>query len=699
MTERKRVMTDYRNDTEERELLEERRKLSLERIRQIPEEKSVPVTYREYFAEMAKYIVKLQELEKRLKEGILEHGSMEELQALNVGPYRDILPEMYEHSYGNPAYAAKMLGEGYGQMLSFLYAEIQGMVVSVYEGRLWDCVVVMELFLEIYHMFEEEELPTKAALRDVFYWYVSDYTDETMEYRIREMVDPTLDFASGIVRKADLTDLRYLYRYGEYVTENERKTAEFLNGLPQEQIDAMARTYTEGYRIGFVLGNRDLSKKKTVNIRYHLGFERMVRAAILQFEEMGLQPVIYRSAVHGADRNRRGLRTGYSGAVPNKQFDYDHKEDAALFLDEDLVQRRLRAMQVAYEKHKEEANTHAGPAVIEIFGEKPFSPKANKDALSFNEKQQKLQVRYDNEAGQITNRYIIGEERSFTIIAYPVPEIGEQFEEIFRETVKINTLDYRKYQRIQQHLIDALDQGTRVHVKGKGENRTDLWIQLHKLEQPEKQTNFENCVADVNIPVGEVFTSPVLKGTNGVLHVTSVYLNELNYQNLCLTLTDGMITDYGCTNFEQEGENRKYIEANILNHHKTLPIGEFAIGTNTTAYVVAEKYQIADKLPILIAEKMGPHFAMGDTCYSWAEDTAVFNPDGKEIIARDNEISILRKEDPGKAYFGCHTDITIPYDELDYIRVQKEDGSEVSLIEDGRFVLPGTEELNEAFQE
>ncbi len=699
MTERKRVMTDYRNDTEERELLEERRKLSLERIRQIPEEKSVPVTYREYFAEMAKYIVKLQELEKRLNEGILEHGSMEELQVLNVGPYRDILPEMYEHSYGNPAYAAKMLGEGYGQMLSFLYAEIQGMVVSVYEGRLWDCVVVMELFLEIYHMFEEEELPTKAALRDVFYWYVSDYTDETMEYRIREMVDPSLDFASQIVRKADLTDLRYLYRYGEYVTENERKTAEFLNGLPQEQIDAMARTYTEGYRIGFVLGNKDLSKKKTVNIRYHLGFERMVRAAILQFEEMGLQPVIYRSAVHGADRNRRGLRTGYSGAIPNKQFDYDHKEDAAMFLDEDLVQRRLRAMQVAYEKHKEEANTHAGPAVIEIFGEKPFSPKANKDALSFNEKQQKLQVRYDNEAGQITNRYIIGEERSFTIIAYPVPEIGEQFEEIFRETVKINTLDYRKYQRIQQHLIDALDQGTRVHVKGKGENRTDLWIQLHRLEQPEKQTNFENCVADVNIPVGEVFTSPVLKGTSGVLHVTSVYLNELNYQNLCLTLTDGMITDYGCTNFEQEEENRKYIEANILNHHKTVPIGEFAIGTNTTAYVMAEKYQIADKLPILIAEKMGPHFAMGDTCYSWAEDTAVFNPDGKEIIARDNEISILRKEDPGKAYFGCHTDITIPYDELDYIRVQKEDGSEVSLIEDGRFVLPGTEELNEAFQE
>ena len=699
MTERMEGMTDYRNDAEERALLMERRDLSMERIRQIPDENSVPVAYRDYFAEMAKYIVKVLTLGERLKEGVLETADVEELKVFNEAPYRDILSERYGHSYGNPSYAVEMLGDGYGQMLSYLYAEIQGMVVSVYEDRLWDCVIVMELFLEIYRMFEEEELPTKSALRDVIYWYVSDYTDDTMEYRIREQVDPSLNFAADIVRNADLTDLRYLFRYGEYITENEWKTAEFMNRLPQEEIDAMARTYTEGYRIGFVLGNKDLSKKKTVNIRYHLGFERMVRAAILQFEEIGLQPVIYRSAVHVADRNRRGLRVGYSGAVPNKQFDYDHREDPALFLDEDLVQRRLRAMQVAFEKHKTEANTHAGPAVIEIFGEKPFTPQTNRYAPAFNEKQQKLQVRYNNEAGQITNRYIIGEERSFTIIAYPVPEIGERFEEIFRETVKINTLDYRKYQNIQQYLIDALDQGTCVYVKGKEENKTDLRIQLHQLEHPEKQTNFENCVADVNIPVGEVFTSPVLKGTNGVLHVSSVYLNELNYRNLCLTLKDGMITEYSCTNFDREEENKKYIEANILFHHPTLPIGEFAIGTNTTAYVMAQKYQIADKLPILIAEKMGPHFAMGDTCYSWAEDTAVFNPDGKEIIARDNEVSILRKEDPGKAYFGCHTDITIPYDELDYIRVQKADGSRISLIEDGRFVLPGTEELNEAFQE
>ena len=68
---------------------------------------------------------------------------------------------------------------------------------------------------------------------------------------------------------------------------------------------------------------------------------------------------------------------------------------------------------------------------------------------------------------------------------------------------------------------------------------------------------------------------------------------------------------------------------------------------------------------------------------------------GKEIIARDNSISIRRKEDVSKAYFHCHTDITLPYEELGKIAVVKEDGEEILLLENGRFVLPGTEILNE----
>ena len=114
--------------------------------------------------------------------------------------------------------------------------------------------------------------------------------------------------------------------------------------------------------------------------------------------------------------------------------------------------------------------------------------------------------------------------------------------------------------------------------------------------------------------------------------------------------------------------------------------------------MAGRKFGIEDKRPILIAEKTGPHFAVGDTCYSHAEDVAVFNPDGKEIIARDNECSLLRKTDSAKAYLNCHTDITIPYDELAEVSVVTEDEKVIPIIEEGVFVLPGCEELNKPFE-
>ena len=52
-----------------------------------------------------------------------------------------------------------------------------------------------------------------------------------------------------------------------------------------------------------------------------------------------------------------------------------------------------------------------------------------------------------------------------------------------------------------------------------------------------------------------------------------------------------------------------------------------------------------------------------------------------------------------KAYFNCHTDITIPYDELGRITVVKKDGSTENIIVDGRFVVAGTEELNKPLDE
>lgn len=681
---------------EENEQMIERFTLSIRRIREIREEETVSPVYREYFCEMADFLLKMADLYELIGSGHAKDLSLDEWKTLNHSLYRDILPEHYEESYANPSYAVKKMGAVFGKILSFLYTEIRGEIIFAFEQRLFDMTIINELFLEIYNLFEQEDV-TYRQIKDAVYWYISDYSDEMIMYRTREQMDAGLDFATSLIMDSDLTDLRYLYRYGEYISDNEIRTARFLNTFSEAEIERMAEIYTEGYREGFAINGMDISKKKLVNIRYSIGFERMMRAAVRQFRAMGLEPVIYRYAVHSINK-RQMIKIGYGSTSPNKQYEFDHRCDSAIYLDKALINRKLENLRKAYEEYAAEAAVFGGPACLEIFGETPFQPVQKEDVYTYHKGQEQLEVQYRGKANQIVNEYIKPEERSFTIIAYPMPEIGEQYEEIFREIVKVNTLDKDMYREIQQHLIDALDQAKTVHVIGKGENRTNIYVQMHPLEDPEHQTNFENCLADVNIPVGEVFTSPKLAGTYGTLHVSEVFLNELGYKDLCLTFEDGMIKDYTCKNFENEEDNQKYVKENVLYNRDTLPIGEFAIGTNTTAYVMAHKYDIVYKLPILIAEKMGPHFAVGDTCYSYCEETIVHNPDGKEIIAKDNECSILRKTDPENAYFNCHTDITIPYEELGSITAIRADGTEISLIRDGRFVLPGTEKLNEAFQ-
>ncbi|MDO4804166.1 MAG: aminopeptidase [Lachnospiraceae bacterium] len=655
--------------------MNERMELALGRLAGIPDERIVPEPYGDYFRRVAMFLLSVRK------------------DADNAELYRDILPENYGESYANPDYAVKMLGSPMGQLLSAVYAELRGIIPCVFEDDEEGVCVLLELFLEIYGDFSGDELPSPEGVKLHFRSYLEDYMPAYIADRIRRQVDPEMSFAADIIKNADLSNTDYLYRFGEYVSEDTVASAAYLITLPEEKVRSMANAFTEGYRLGFEHAGKTLQGKKTVQIVYELGFERMIRCALENFEQMGLAATFVRAPYRLVTKTQN-RKNGYTGAIPNMQFDYDHRDDLGLVLDDEYATHRLRSLREGYEEVKALAGAHAGPAVLETFGEEPFTPAACENRIQMTDAQQAKSVRMRNEGIQITQRYIREEERSFTIISFPVPAIGKDFREIFDEVIRINTLDNRVYGDIQQALIDALDKGYAARIKGKGANATDLIVRFHPLSDGEKETAFENCVADVNIPVGEVFTSPQLMGTNGVLFVSRVFLNGYEFMDLSITIKDGMVSDYSCGNFGDRQEGRRYIEDNILFHHPSLPMGEFAIGTNTAAYVMGRKYNIEARLPILIAEKTGPHFAFGDTCYSWEEDNPVYNPDGKEIIARDNSISLLRKTDPGKAYFGCHTDITIPYEELGSICVLTAGGGEIPIIEDGRFVLPGTEALN-----
>ena len=80
-----------------------------------------------------------------------------------------------------------------------------------------------------------------------------------VDNRVQEAIDPSLNFAANLIVNSDFKDLRYLYRFGEYISENEIQMAQYLNGLPEETIQKIADTFTEGYRKGFEITGKDLS--------------------------------------------------------------------------------------------------------------------------------------------------------------------------------------------------------------------------------------------------------------------------------------------------------------------------------------------------------------------------------------------------------------------------------------------------------
>ena len=105
----------------------------------------------------------------------------------------------------------------------------------------------------------------------------------------------------------------------------------------------------------------------------------------------------------------------------------------------------------------------------------------------------KNNVDLSSQNAEITAKYIDPEQRSFSIIAFPMPSISENYEEIFKDTIKINTLDVDKYRKIQQTIIDVLDKHSVAHVVGNNGNITDLYVRLWELKDLQKKQSLKTA--------------------------------------------------------------------------------------------------------------------------------------------------------------------------------------------------------------
>ncbi len=660
-------------------------------IKRIEEIKKETENYRDYedkqefirFLNLtSKLILKFYDHEKALNIDYFESKPFEELLKENIGFYSEVLPKKYNSSYANPSYCINLFDNKFGPLISYFYTLYRGYIDFSFQHKIFKMEEYNTLFIEVYEYIKNNEVEYEKLKSLMTSIQRKDKIRENF-YRFKTEYDKNFRYYTDIIENSDFSDLRYIFKAGKYISENEIKTAEFLSEYPKDKINQIAKEIVKAYIKGFKRENKDISRKSTIGFVYKIGLERLYKDVIREFREIGLETVIHSS---------------YSSDT-NKQYYYDHKFDIGLYISEEYIDLMAKSVEEGLKRNKDILSEYSGVLFFEKFGDKPFSPENKQENIKLEPEQQKLYQTYLNKLNMIYDSYVPRAETSFCIIAFPTPEISGNFEEIFEDTVEINMLDSEKYERIQQIMIDVLDQANTIHVKGKGGNKTDIIVKMQPLNNPETETNFINSGASVNIPAGEIFTSPQLSGTNGVLHTELAYLSRMRYDNLTLTFKDGYIEDYNCTNFDSLEQNKKYIEENLLFPHKTLPIGEFAIGTNTKAYVASRKHQIMDVLPVLIVEKTGPHFAVGDTCFSRQEDQKKYNQfNNKLITAMDNEKSIQRKTDVNAAYCNKHNDITLAFNSLGFITAVKENGEKIDIIKDGRFVLKGTEELNEPLE-
>ncbi len=237
------------------ELLMERHFLNQERLKAILQEDSVKEPFLDYFRKMAERLLFADEVYGTKDKQLFQ------LKEWNKEWYEQILPSEYDVCYGNPDYARNVFGEEFGDILCFLYAEIQGCFVYAVEGQLFELTIMNELFLEIYQLFLEGDVQRKTA-KQVIFDHMRDYSQELCYNRVREQLDPCVSSASDIVMKEDLDNTDVLYLYGEYVSENETKMLSFLNSLPKERMKEIAKTFVDGYHDGFIINNIDMSEKK-----------------------------------------------------------------------------------------------------------------------------------------------------------------------------------------------------------------------------------------------------------------------------------------------------------------------------------------------------------------------------------------------------------------------------------------------------
>lgn len=153
------------------------------------------------------------------------------------------------------------------------------------------------------------------------------------------------------------------------------------------------------------------------------------------------------------------------------------------------------------------------------------------------------------------------------VMRYPSPAFAmnarmptNKFADFF---YKACLLDYAELNERMKPLHEMLANGKEIHLKGDG---TDIRFSI-------EGQNWIPCAGDLNIPDGEIFSSPLLTSVNGTISYAPTVYEGKPFENITLTVKDGVVVD--C-----DSNNIKALEDILNTDEGARRFGEFSFGTN-----------------------------------------------------------------------------------------------------------------------
>ena len=618
-------------------------------------------------------------LEKKTTPEYYQTASLRELQEDQRRLWEDIQPEAYKTSYTNPVYSSSLFGRELGPVLAMTAAYFREGIADVAAHRRFMLDARLKFYFSLTTAMTRGQVRAQN-IQSLLTRQRKETMAETLGLCLHERYDAAREGLLEIIESEDLEQPYYLYMLGVPVSEGALRLRSFVQSLPESALEEQAQILVRGVKDGFARRGIDVRRKNTVALCYPLGMEALVkRIAALLRQETELEPFIREICFQSV----------------NPGYDADHRLDEVLCIDEAYADKKMQLAEKLKENNLNLLEGCAGEIRIQLFGEE--EPKQEGAGMDPTQEQLLLESKFSAQYGCLT-RGAVEEKGVQTVMFLPSPDLGDRFEEIFREMLRLNSMDAARCVRVQQSLIRSLDRGTSVLIKGDGRNETLLTVGLEPLSNPKKQTSFYNAASETAIPFGDVSTCPRLQGTEGLLHLEEAWVQGVRYQDLKITFEDGYIKDYGCSNFEDPEEGRRFVYENLLKPADTLPVSGFSIGTNTEAFCMAHQHGIMDRLSAPLLKKMGLQITVGNEGLGTEKASPLYNSDKREMIARGHALGQERTASAGGEGSALPVSgtkaFTLPFDVLGRVTIQSPE-TMLDVIREGRFVLLGTDILNE----